>query len=170
MFDVDTLVRFVSGPVRSLIQYSLLPAPGHCAAQKCRQQPWAQFLKQPHLTTAQVSKVLLTVLQWWPREAGWGHGPGLCGERDAMWAGHGVPGPSLPPHRGLQLQHLPGHHRQPDLFRTWGRFLHSSRLFTAFYEYLALCSLLAGPFRKVSVALDVIQLEKFLKTKREGGT
>lgn len=49
------------GPVRSLSQYLVLPGPGHCVAQKQRQQPRAHFLKQSHLITAQFPKALLVV-------------------------------------------------------------------------------------------------------------
>lgn len=112
--------------------------------------PVSQAVPFNHSTSLQDP---LDVFQWWPREARWGHRPGLCGERDAVWAGHGVPGPSLPPRRGLQLQHLPRHYRQPDLFRTRGMLLHSSTLLVGFSEYLALCVLLAGPSRKPAVWL-----------------
>lgn len=141
----SVLVCFMLGPVGSLRQYLVLPGPGHCVAQASAQGSVSQAVP---CNPSASPKVFLIVLQWWPREAGWGHRPGLCGERDTVWAGHGVPRPSLPPRRGLQLQHLPGHHRQPDLFRTRCMFLHSSTLFAGFPEYLALCSLLAGPFRK----------------------
>lgn len=147
------LVCFMLGPVRSLSQYlSLTWSWALCSTEikAAAQGPVSQAVPSNHSTIPQGP---LGCLQWWPCEARWGHGPGLRGERDAVWAGHGVPRPSLPPHRGLQLQHLPGYHRQPDLFRTWCMFLYSLMLFAVFAESLALCSLLAGPFRKPAVWL-----------------
>lgn len=143
--------------------HSFLPGPGHCVAQKLGQQPRAQFLKQP-----QTSKVLLVALQWWPCEAGWGHGPGLCGEWDAVWAQHGVPGPSLPPRWSLQLQHLPRLCRQPHLLRTWGMFLPFSAV-CCFWRAPGLVQSASWAWQEASsVTLEVIKLEEFLKRQKEG--
>lgn len=146
LFDV---VCFTLRLVRWISQCLLFPGPGHYIKETemkvAAQSPVSQAVLSGNSTSLWGA---LLVLQWRPCEARWGDGPGLRGEWDAVWAEHGVPWASLPPHRVFQLQHLPRHHRQPDLLRTWCMFSCSLFLVSILEEYPVLCSRLARPHGK----------------------